>query len=304
MSHLTVAVNEKSASALFRRLRDGFHESTSNGGNFGPFSASYSVGVRLENGTIDFQSNGSVLIKELDVVYDPLKLTLGLDIPTVCVGGFCIIPTPFGCALRAPRICFFQADPDISIPIDLGGLIDSEISGAFGINTQHFFDPARPPGATDLDAEDAGHPNKWRFFLDPIWLDVDLIDIADTVGNILDAVLQGIVDTLFGWLPGWARSIVDAILGGLVNLVRTILDIGDDIQEWLSNLLGTSLGLFNTVLTLVADYFASKYPFFEFEDPFPILPASGGLIPVKIPIANVGVSITDTEMVLAVDVGA
>jgi len=144
----------------------------------------------------------------------------------------------------------------------------------------------------------------WRFFLDPIRLDIDLIDIADTVGNILDAALHAIVDTLFGWLPGWARSIVDAILGGLVSLVRTILDIGDDIEEWLSNLLGTSLGLFNTVLTLIADYFAAKSPFFEFEDPFPILPPSGGLIPVKIPIANVGVQVTDTEMVLAADVGA
>ena len=75
--------------------------------------------------------------------------------------------------------------------------------------------------------------------------------------------------------------------------------------KWLSNLLGVSIGLFDFVATCsVADYFANRFPIFEVEDPYPILKASGGLIPVKIPLRNVAVGIDDAEMTLTADVGA
>jgi hypothetical protein len=305
MKHITVAVSEATFKTLFDRLRDSLHVSHSDSGSFGPFTASYSVGVRLANGTVDLQSNNSVLISELDVVYDPLSLDLGVDIPEVCVGGFCIIPSPFGgCWVRAPRICVFSGSPDISLPLHLGGLINSEISGAFSLDLKHETDPNRTPSMTDLDAEDAGVPDKWKVYLNPIWLDVDLIDIADTAGNILDAAINAAVDGLLGFLPGWARDIIHAILGPIVDLVRFILDIGDDIQEWLSNLLGVSLGLFDFVLTLVADYFAKRNPIYEVEDPYPILPYDGPLIPVKVPLRDMDVTVTDVEMILSTNIGA
>lgn len=307
MADFTVAASERTFEELFTRVRDNTAESTSGSEDLGPFSVSWAAGFRLENGTVDLQPDGSVRISELDVVYDPLSLTLGLDIEPVCVGGFCIIPLgPFGCALRAPQICVFEADPDIALPLDLSGLVRSEISGAFRINTRYFVDPARAPSMTNLDAEDAGVPNKWQFLLDPIWIDFDLIDISDTVGAILDQAIDNAVDGLLGWLPGWARDLVKAILGPIVDLIRGILDIADDIDEWLSNLLGTSLGLFDFVLTVVADHFANRYPIFAFEDPFPVLDYSGPtpLIPVKIPMRNVGVAVTDDEMIVSADVGA
>ena len=147
-------------------------------------------------------------------------------------------------------------------------------------------------------------PNKWQLFLNPGWLDIDLIDIADTVGNILDAAIDAAVDGLLGGLPGWARALIRAILGPIVALVRTILDLADDVQEWLSNLLGVSLGLFNTIVTLVADYFANRYPFLQFEDPVQVLESAGGLIPVKVPIRDLDVLVTDDEMVVTANVGA
>ena len=121
MADMQLAVSEKVAQRLFNKLRDNFAISHSDSGNFGPFSVSYSVGIKLKNGKLDFQSNGTVLIKELDIVYDPLKLTFEIDIPSVTVGGFCIIPTPWGCALRAPKKTFFGGNPDISVPLDMGG---------------------------------------------------------------------------------------------------------------------------------------------------------------------------------------
>lgn len=304
MTDMTVAASERSFQAVFNHLRDGFHETASGGADFGPFSASYDVGVRLEGGTIDLQNNNTVLLSELDIVYDPLILRLGIDIPEICVGGFCIIPSPFGCILRVPRICVFSADPDIQFDVDLSGLIQSEISGTFSIDTRYFVDPGRPPGTSDHDAQDMNVPNKWQLFLNPGWLDIDLIDIADTVGNILDAAIDAAIDGLLGGLPGWVRGLIRAILGPIVALIRAILDLADDIQEWLSNLLGVSLGLFNTIVTLVADYFANRYPFLEFEDPIQVLEPEVNLIAVKVPIRDLEVLVTDDEMVVTANIGA
>src|SRR4051812_18135080 len=144
MSHLTLAVNEKAFNKVVKKATEAFAVSHSDSGHFGPFSASYSVGIKLDGGTIDLQSDGSIKISELDVIYDPLKVTLGLNIPTVTIGGFCIIPNPFGgCILRAPKITLFSGDPDISVPIDLSGLIQSEISGAFKLVPKYFTNPAK-----------------------------------------------------------------------------------------------------------------------------------------------------------------
>lgn len=305
MTDLTVAASERTFQELFTFARDNISASTSGSDSFGPWSVNWAAGFRLEGGNVDLQNNGTVLIDELDVVYDPLSLTLGVDIDEICVGGFCIIWVPIaGCILRAPRICVFDDNPDITLPLNLSGLITSEISGAFRINTRYFVDPNRTPGMTNLDAEDAGVPNMWQFMLDPVWLDIDLIDISDTVGNILDAAIDNAVDALLWFLPGWARDLVKAILGPVVDVVRAILDIFDDIDEWLSNLLGVSIGLFDWVATIVADYFADKFPLFEFEDPYPILDYAGPLIPVKVPIRDVAVAINTDEMILTANVGA
>src|SRR3954451_2282688 len=115
MSDLTVAVSEATFRRLFEKLRDGLARSTSGARDLGPFSVAWNIGFRLKGGSIDLQADGSVRVSELDIVYDPLDLTLGVDLPEICVGGFCIIPIPFdGCALRAPKICVFSAPPAYS----------------------------------------------------------------------------------------------------------------------------------------------------------------------------------------------
>jgi len=304
MTEVTLAVSEAAFTNLFEGVRDNFTASKSDSKDFGALTAAYNVGVRLENGTVDMRDDNTVLIKELDIVYDPLSLTLGLDIPSICVGGQCILPTPWGCAIRLPRICVFESDPDIEVPINLDGVIRSEISGSFEVVPRHESDPGRLAAMSDLDAHLAGVPDKWNFYLDPEWLDIDVIDIADTVGNILDNAVDWIVDTLFGWLPSWARDLVDAILGGLVSVVRAILDFGDDVSEWLSDLFNVSFGLFDFIVTLVADYFAKQYPLFGFEEPLPLPIPNNGLNPILIPITDVTIAVSNTEAVITADVGA
>jgi len=303
MSDITIAASEPAFTALFEELRDNFAMSTSDSGSFGPFTASYAVAFHLENGTVDLRGDNTVRVGELDIIWDTLAVSLGLDIPEVCVGGWCIVPTPWGCAVRLPRKCFFSGNPDVSIPLDLSGLLRSEVSIIAALRTGYFVDPARQPWMDYIDAENAGVPNKWQVFVDPESVDIDVFDIADIIGDLLEDAMEAAVDTLLGFLPGWARDLVKAILGSFIDLIRDILDLPDDIGEWLQDLLGTSLGLLNVIVTAVLDYLLAK-PVFEFEDPFPILESEGGLIPVKIPVADLTVHVTDDEMVVEANVGA
>lgn len=303
MSQIVAATSEKAFRELFSELRDNFTFSNSESASFGPFSASYSIAMHLENGNVDLQNGNKIAIKELDIKWDTLEAGVGFDIPEICIGGWCIIPSPWGCALRFPEICIFSSNPDIDITLDLSGIITSEISASASPVVKYRIDPARPPSMSNLDAEDAGIPNKWQLFIDPQTVDIDVFDIADIIGDLLENAVRTVIEDILFFLPGFVIDIIWAILGPVIDLIRSILDITDDIAEWFSELLGVSLGLFNAILTFVADYFAKQCPLFEFEDPFPILPYSSGLIPVKIPIKDVVVQVDDKEMTLEANVG-
>lgn len=307
MADIELALSEKTAQQVFNTLKARIKDSRSGSKDMGALSVKWDVGFRLENGKIDFQNNNTVRIRELDVVYDPLKLEIGFDIPEVCVGGQCIVPSPWGCVVRLPKKCFFKSDPDIKLPLNLSGIVRSEISTTCGVRTEYFDDPQN--NALNVwTAHAMGIPNKWRFFLNPGWFDIDVIDIADTVGTIMDKLIDAAVDALLGWLPGWAQDLVKAILGSFSKLIRKILDIGDDIDEWLSNLLGVSLGIFDLIVQLVAEHFAKLYPIFEFEDPYPIMPAEAGpngaqLVSVLLRILDPKVVVTDPELTISASVG-
>jgi hypothetical protein len=260
--------------------------------------------MHLEDGNVDLQNGNKIAIKELDIKWDTLQAGVGFDIPEMCIGGWCIIPSPWGCVLRFPEICIFSANPDIDITLDLSGIITSEISASASPLVKYWIDPSRPPSMSNLDAEDAGIPNKWQLFIDPQTVDIDVFDIADIVGDLLENAVRTVIEDILFFLPGFVVDVIWAILGPVIDLIRSILDITDDIAEWFSELLGVSLGLFNAILTFVADYFAKENPLFEFEDPFPILPYSGGLIPVKIPIKDLVVQVDDNEMTIEANVGA
>lgn len=100
----------------------------------------------------------------------------------------------------------------------------------------------------DWDAHDAGVPNHWQLYIQPVSIDLDVFDFADIVGNLLENALDAAIDTLLGPLPDWAKDLIHALLGPVIDVVRDILDIGDDVQEWLEQMLGTSLGLINVIL--------------------------------------------------------
>jgi len=297
MEHIKVAVSETAFIEFFNHIRDNLQIMESDSADLGPFVAGYEIDIRLKNGSVDLRDDNTVRIAELDI--DPVIFRgfIGIDIPELCIGGFCIIPTPFGCLLRAPRLCIFDDSPDIGLDLDLAPFLRSEVSFIGGLRTVYFTDPDRPLGMDYIDAQSAGFQNKWQIFLDPESVDIDLFDFADIAGDLLEEALDTAIDTLLGFLPGWAKDLIRAIFGPLIDMVRAILDLPDDIGEWLSDVFGESLGLLNLIADSVITEFANKNSLFEFEDPFQILPASGGLIPVKVPISDLSVRVTDDEMI-------
>jgi hypothetical protein len=312
MPHLTVAANEKAFITLFNAIRDEFVFEDSGSASLGGLTASYHIKFHLANGSVDLRSDNTVQVKELDIKWDILDLSLAFDIPEQCFGGFCIIPTPFGCALEFPEVCLFSDNPDISVTLPLGG-ITSEASLTGSLVTKYFVNPDRPAGMNAWDAQDATPPlyNKWQIFLVPEFVDVDPIDVADTVGDLLEAAVNAVVDDLLSFLPDFIKDLIKAALGSAIDILRLVLDIPDDIQEFIENLLNVSLGLVNIVAQVIIDYLAKDNPLAELEDPFPILDQTENpngapppsLVPVKIPIRDLTVSNNDVEMVLQANVG-
>jgi hypothetical protein len=223
-------------------------------------------------------------LSELDWVWDQLFVGIGLDIPRVTVGGWCIIPKPFGgCLLRLPKKTFFEDDPDISTSINLGGL-RHEVSASFSAKTQRIKD---------------AHA---LYFNPEMPIDVDVLDISDMVGDLLDRLVDRLVHDVLGFLPEWARDIVSAILGGIARLIRSILDFGDDLAEWISQKIGISLGLFNTVISLIIEFFFKPEPVFELADPYEVLAEEQGLPAVKLAIQGLDAVFNASEQSLTLTV--
>lgn len=302
MSHITIAASAEVFKNIFNTVRDNFTFSTSDSKNFGPYSASYSVNLHLSDGTVNLNDNNTIEIKNVDIIFDTLTTEICFDLPGFCVGGWCIIPDPWnGCLVGIPEICI---GGPICAPLDLSGLT-SEISDLkASLVPKYYVDPARTPNESDYDAEVSGHPNKWQIFIDPVWVNVNPIDIPSTIGNFLEqAVKNAIYNWLPSWFPDWAKDLIWGAIGPIISGVKAILGIVGEITDWISDLLFNLFGLIGLIETAIADYFANKYPIYWFEDPYPILPSSATLIPVKIPIRDLTAKVNSKEMVVTANVG-
>ncbi len=305
MAHLTVAVSEATFIRSFDLLKRNFVFQDSDLQDHGVFTLGYDVKMHLEGGTVDLRADNTVQIKELDIRWDRLKVIIGLDIPEICVGGGCInMPWPIP-DICLPRICIFSGDPDVSISPDFASFVAQEISFTGSLDAR-YFDASLPLPSPDpcvpLRVVPLTTNNQWQIFLDPQTMDIDLFDFPDIVGNLIENALTSAITAL---IPGgWVRDLILAIIGGIADLIRAILDIPDDIDEWLSDVFNVSFGLLDFIGTLVLDFFASCNPIYRIDDPFEILPAASGLIPVRIPIRNLSVRADDLEMVVRADVGA
>jgi hypothetical protein len=302
MAHITIAASPKAFRVLFNLAEAGFTFSKSDTGNFGPFSASYSVKLHLSGGAIQLNDDNTIEIQNVDIVFDTLDFKLCLNLPGFCIGGFCIVPDPWnGCLVSFPGFCI---GGPVCADLDLSGLVAQITDMKANLLAKYVVDPARPAGVTDVEAEIQNHPNKWEIFINPTYVNV-IIDFPDTLDNILvNAIQNAINDLLPSWLPGWAKDLIWAFLGPIIDLIKGIIGIVGSIADWLENLLNNVFGLVPLIETAIADYFASQNSIYEFNDPYPILGPSGILIPVMIPIRNLGATVNSKEMIVRADVGA
>jgi hypothetical protein len=101
MSHITIAASEKAFEQLFKAVRDNFSVSKSDSGSFGPFSASYSIQLHLEDGSIQLNNDGTIEIKRL-MLFHVLQVRSVISLASV--SGFVSSPIRNGC-LVGSRDC-------------------------------------------------------------------------------------------------------------------------------------------------------------------------------------------------------
>ncbi len=303
MAHMNVAVSEDTFRRLFELFRDSFKLEAADTASLGPIRLGYDVKAHLENGTVELNAAGEVQVKELDLQWDRLKVMLGLDIPEICVGGWCVNmpwPIPDFCL---PRWCVFSGDPDISIAPDLAAFVRQEISftGILQVEKKDATHPVPVPPFPWLRQVTIPAGDAWLLYLKPGPIDLDLFDFADAVGDLLEELL---VDAVTAIIPGgWVRDLILAIIGGIIDLIRAVLDLPDDIEEWLSDQLNVSFGLLDMIMQFVGDFFARYNPLYAVETPLEIMAGEGALPAVKIPIAALGVAVNDDEMTVTADIG-
>jgi hypothetical protein len=303
MSDITLAASANAFQKLFEDIVSGFSFSKSDTATYGPFSASYAVDITLSGGSVALNNNDTIDVSDLEIVFDTLTAGVCFTLPGWCVGGFCIVPDPWnGCLVSFPGFCIggFSLCPEI----DLSGLVSEVTAFDAGLRVAYYVDPARPPGVTDVEAEILGHPNKWQLYIKPTLVDINPIDVPATIANLLEnAVKSAIESAIPSWVPGWAVDLLWDIIGPIVDVIVSALGIVGDIADWFEQLLDDTFNLLAIIETAVADYFAAQYPIYQLDDPYPVLPATGGLIPVTIPIRNLTATIDAQELVVLADVG-
>ena len=219
---------------------------------------------------------------------DTLYLNFGIDIPEITIGGFCLIPIPFdGCLVYIPGVSFFSANPDITLPFDISGILSIALTLT----------------AAPVVYYGEGTPNRWQLFIDPdpSLTNIHIDGISDIPGTLLENAVNAAIDSL--GLPDWAEDVIEFVLGPLVDLIKGILGIIGDFALWVIDFIGNTLGLWNLIKTVALEYLGDTVPLFQLEDPLPIIPAETPEMEVKLPISYVGASINDTEIILNVDIG-
>ncbi len=299
----SAAISTDAFERIFTAIVKEFRFLKSGTDNYGSFSVNYDVVAHLEGGSVEMKDDGTVVIKELNVIWDKFKLNIGIDIPEISVGGgeVCVNP-PYpscnvpivGCkkCVTLPSYSFFSGSPDITIPVDLSGLITSEL--VFNTQLETFYGIG------------SGTPNRWQIaFIPTLPSDLYITNIADSVGDLFKSRVKHTIDDILSSskAPDSAIKLISEILGGIDNIMRNIINIPDDIGKWFIDMI-QHIGIVRSLLNDLYDYLTFKIlAAFEIEDPFQVLKPDSNIVPVKIPIEFIRVSVNSHEITIEGDVG-
>jgi hypothetical protein len=305
MSQFTVAMNHQLFADLFRAVEEHFAVTKNGSTSSGAFSASYDVGAKLHGGSVSLTDAGTIKVQDLEVVNDPTNLSVGVTIPDLTIGGFCIVPDLIhgGCALTAPKVCIFHGR-DITLALDLKGILDFNVNVESGATIRHFANPDRTPAMTDLDAEIAKVANQWQLFAAPKHVDVTL-NVAASIDALLEDTANNVFNNLLGGAPQWIKDAFWAIVGPIVDFLKKLVGIVGTVADWVLDLFKRVFNFVAFLETAIADHFANKYPVHKFNDPYPATKGDPAipLNPLLIPILNPAVVVNAAELVITADIG-
>lgn len=272
MSDVAFSINEATFNTVFSKALASFKQLPFDGSSsVGPLWLGVEGAIHIEDaGDIDFEDGNTFFLKELDIGWDSLILRLGLDLPTVSIGKFCVLRFPEDapflggeCIFEFPGVTLFAGAPDIGpLTVNLNpiiGFIVTEISGRFTIDIRK-----------DGDFQ--------KIFADVEAIDVDPISINDTFGK-LPALIKVSVASVAAQIVSKVPQVwlLDAVLGMLnipsvTQWVLDLLDIGDDIEEWLMNKLNLSIGIDDLLYHVIFDEVLKNSALFKIDDPIHFVP--------------------------------
>jgi hypothetical protein len=175
----------------------------------------------------------------------------------------------------------FEDSTDIAFTLDFPTEFTTEVSCNAGLKAWYAM----------------GTSNEWQVNIVPSRVDVEILNVADTVAAMINNALDAAANDL-----GIPSELVD-LVESIVNLVRDGLDIADDLFGWIQTLIFDSLEIKLGIEDKVATWLADKIPIYHVGDPIQVMAADGSLIPVTLPIEYLEARIDDGEMAVLVDVG-
>ena len=280
---LLAAIDESVVNKMFEKIKEDFKQVVNVDKSSGRYRIFGRITFDVPRGDILFVPGSSsfVRIDELDIRTD-IDLTMQITLPEIALPSVCI-PIPCNGEVCTPKIVLIPSTR-INIPLILPP-ITSEIS-ADGMIVPELDSPA----------------GKWllKLQLNPLTVDLDLVDIADTMGDLFESAARNILGNLFGPVG----DIIYSIIGDPIEwLIRTVLDITDDITEWFMRFLSDTLGLHG----ILADFLVKitgKIVVSEIDENMEILQDEySSSTPMTIRVADIVLDVNaDHELMLGVTI--
>jgi hypothetical protein len=298
MSDFTLAVSEKTLRDLFGRFIEIFQFETTKSTS-GDIRFGIHMRCHLERGAFSLEppdplspnyKGGFFKLTDIVIRWDNLDLSLTVHIPKVTVGGFCVIPNPFGgCLVEAPSVSFFDCDVGpVTIPI--GGVVDSRISIGLALLAHRLWNSDE-------------NTFQWCVVPRSVEQNIELVNIGDTIGDLINGLIKKLVDAALSLLPDWAKDVVDALLGGIADFIRSLLNLPAELQDWLSTLLRTSLDPIDFILQTLINHFQDDIILYHINDPVEVLAKEETpvqLPAVTMPIKSLDLSVAPQEFIIGV----
>jgi hypothetical protein len=282
MSDLELTVAKSAFDQIWRKIVANYRLDEAGTEQDGRLTYTYDIKAHLADGRLIFNGpspglpRGSIEVRELDIVWDRIYFAMSYDLDEICTPGGCVWTDPLtgDCGLEIPQVCIFGGSSDI----------------AFDLSIPSFRSEFSFEGKMETFVRDG----KWNAKIVPVSVDIDPIDLADTIGDIFKRSFESALDNA---LPGGAAgSTLRQMIGGIEFYIRKVLDFDDDLVEYIEALLNVDIEIMDYLFwkRKLTQYFADN-PFVILPENYILLPRDGALAEVPIPLSSFAISFSPTQ---------